>query len=365
LPLVTRQPDERKPFGVTEMVVLREDGKCAYPVVDGTPILLAPEVLVEPGEASRFDLSDARYAEAYAEMEFYDSAGKRLQETVDTRPITDVADRDSSGLRSLAIALGASKQDKETFPNPPDVWIDARYDSAAQWEAYRHIAPLKGKRVLQLGGDGRHAVKFLYAGADEAWTLSPMLGELQFARSLATEYGIEDRLHCVAGIAEELPFADDSFDAIYAGACVHHMVTDLALPECARILRPGGAFSTLEPWRAPFYSVGTRIFGKREPSVHCRPMTKARVKPLFSAFDEASVIHHGSLTRYPLIALARLGLTVKASTAWKINRVDDAACSMVPALRRIGSSVALLGTLRADNSGKRSPPSSVEFSSAH
>jgi SAM-dependent methyltransferase/uncharacterized protein YbaR (Trm112 family) len=352
LPLVTRQLDGSSPFGTTEIILLREDEECAYPVVDGTPILLAPEVLVAPGQVPYFDLSDPTYAEAYEEMEYYDSVGKTQQTMIKESTIEDVTERDSSGLGNLVIALQASEEQKESFPKPREIWIDARYDSAAQWDAYLHIAPLKGKRVLQLGGDGRHAVKFLCAGADEAWVLSPMLGELLFARSLATHYGMADRLHCVVGVAEELPFADRSFDAIYAGACVHHMVTDVALPECARVLRGGGRFSSHEPWRAPLYGVGTRIFGKREPSIHCRPMTKARAAPLFSAFDEAAVIHHGSLTRYPLIALDRLGFTVKVSTAWKINEVDDALCSTIPPLRRIGSSVALIGTRRGVDTGE-------------
>jgi hypothetical protein len=52
------------------------------------------------------------------------------------------------------------------------------------------------------------------------------------------------------------------------------------------------------------------------------------------------VIHHGSLTRYLLIALERLGYSV-ISTAWRFNAVDDFLCSFVPPLRRIGG-VALL-----------------------
>jgi hypothetical protein len=72
-------------------------------------------------------------------------------------------------------------------------------------------------------------------------------------------------------------------------------------------------------------------------------MTAARVEPLFAAFDEAHVLHHGSLTRYAMIALERLGHPVKISTAWRINAIDDFVCSFVPPLQRLGSSVALLG----------------------
>jgi len=56
--------------------------------------------------------------------------------------------------------------------------IDAVYDCGGQWDAYNHLAPIRGKRVLQVGGKGIHAIKFILAGVKEAWLLSPMIGEL-------------------------------------------------------------------------------------------------------------------------------------------------------------------------------------------
>ena len=61
--------------------------------------------------------------------------------------------------------------------------------------------------MLQLGGAGTAAVKFLLAGAAEATLLSPMPGELFFAQ-YREAYGVADRLKLVVGVAEELPFAD-------------------------------------------------------------------------------------------------------------------------------------------------------------
>jgi SAM-dependent methyltransferase/uncharacterized protein YbaR (Trm112 family) len=344
-PLATRADSAVRPIGPTPTVMLRADTRCAYPVVDGLPLLLAPEMLMPPDSVRAFDLSAPRYAEAYEEMDYYSSVGRREAMIVEESALAS-ADARRTTFRELARSLEAPDSARASFPHPRTIWIDARFDAAAQWDAYRHLAPVQGKRVVQLGGDGRHAVKFLAAGAAEAWALSPMLGELEFARSLARSAGFAERLNCVAGLAEELPFRDSSFDVIYAGGSVHHMVTESALPECARILRPGGKFASIEPWRAPLYGIGTRVFGKREPSIHCRPMTAARALPMFTAFEQAHVIHHGSITRYPLIALERLGHSVKISTAWNINRIDDFLCSLFPPLRRIGSSVALLGAMQ-------------------
>jgi ubiquinone/menaquinone biosynthesis C-methylase UbiE/uncharacterized protein YbaR (Trm112 family) len=351
-----RRPGDPQPVGRTSTVMLREDHQCAYPIVDGIPVLLAPEVLLAHPQQRSFDLSDPRYAEAYAEMTHYNQAAKER--------IKDVTA--SKMFQHLAPVRDATQTDRQSFPEPRKIWLDARYDLASQWDAYKHMGQLKGKRVLQVGGAGLYALKFLYAGAREAWLLSPMLQELRFARSVADHSGLGERFHCAAGIAEELPFESGSFDAIFSNACVHHMVTEMALPECARVLGAGGRFAAVEPWRAPLYRIGVRIFGQRETplvgnrdvGIYCRPMTTERTTGLFMAFPQAEVVQHGALTRYPLIALHKLGWSPKLATAWKINRIDDAICARIPRLQRMGSSVALLGAVgsrrRAARAAERS-----------
>jgi SAM-dependent methyltransferase len=269
----------------------------------------------------------------------------------------------SKMIQLLAPVRDAAPTDRGSFPEPREIWLDAKYDLASQWDAYKHIGQVEGKRVLQVGGAGVHTLKFLYAGAREAWLLSPMLEELRFARSAAHHSGLADRFHGVAGIAEELPFESGSFDAIYSGGCVHHMVTELALPEFARVLGAGGRFAAVEPWRAPLYRIGVRIFGQRETplfgnrdvGIFCRPMTTERTQSLFTAFPQAEVAQHGALTRYPLIALYKLGLSPTLATAWRINRIDDALCARFPRLRRMGSSVALLGARASGESVSTAP----------
>ncbi|MFL5542394.1 MAG: methyltransferase domain-containing protein [Longimicrobiaceae bacterium] len=327
--------DAPAPVGATPRVLLREDLRRAYPIADGVPVLLVPEALGRPEERRAFDLTDPRFAEAYDEMEFYNAESARESENIES----------SEALAILAPVMRAPAGERASFPEPRRVWLDAVYDSASQYDAYRHMAPVAGKRVLQLGGKGIHAVKFLLAGAAEAWTVSPMLGEALCARALARKAGVEDRLHAVMAVAEQLPFPPGFFDGIYSGGCVHHMVTDLAFPEAARVLRPGGRFAAIEPWRAPLYTIGTRIFGKREANAYCRPLTPERVAPLRGAFPRWSLERHGALTRYSLLALNKLGVPLTLGAVWSINRVDDAIASRVPGLRDMGSSVAILGSV--------------------
>ena len=275
-------------------------------------------------------------------MDFYNS--------VALNAAADIDSADVIGYIRRVIDLPAER--RLDFPNPRWAWIEATYDAAAQWDAYTHLCPIKGNRVLQLGGSGLHAVKFLLAGSDEAWLISPMIGELVYAKALAAYAGVADRLKCVVGIGEEIPVANSSFAAVFCGGCVHHMVTERAMPEISRVLSPGGRFAAVEPWRAPFYGIGTKLFGKREEKilgtrgvdVFCRPMTSVRVEPMYKSFVDCRVIHHGTLTRYPLLMLWKLGVKLPDSFVWNVNLLDDYVCNLIPGVRQKGSSVALLGT---------------------
>jgi len=108
--------------------------------------------------------------------------------------------------------------------------------------------------------------------------------------------------------------------------------------------RPGGKFAAIEPWRAPGYSLGTRLFGKREPNAFCSPLDKLRIAPIFGAFSEASVIQHGSLSRYPAIIALKAGVSLSIPKAEWVADIDDAICNCIPFARRMGSGVALLAT---------------------
>jgi SAM-dependent methyltransferase/uncharacterized protein YbaR (Trm112 family) len=332
-PLQEPRPTGFQPVGRTATVLVREDGQGAYPVRDGFAVLRAPEMLTPPGVERAVDVTVAPYAEAYSEMPYYDRQGQAAAAAVTS----------STAWRDMRRFIDITERERAAFPDPPFSWLDAKYELGAQYDAFRHLRPLEGARVLQLGGSGLHAVRFLLAGAREAWLASPMTGELAFATALARECGVADRLHCVAALAEELPFTGGSFDAVYSQGCVHHWVLPLAGPECIRVLRIGGRFAAVEPWRGPFYGVGTKVVGKRDRNVKCVVLTADRVTDPFSQFDELRIVHHGALTRYPLLGMKKAGIKLSRRAVWRISRVDDAISDVIPRLRNAGSSVAILG----------------------
>jgi ubiquinone/menaquinone biosynthesis C-methylase UbiE len=317
-----------KPLRQAGERLVRGDG-AEYRISEGFPVLLGPEV-----EGCEAPSKDGLYAEAYAEMGFYNAYAEELLKKIRTGPL---AASGAEGIQSLE----RLRTEASAFPH--ENWLISRMDVNSEWDCYRHIGPVTGKSILQVGGTGVVAVMLLMAGAARATVLTPMLAEARVARSLAEKLGFADKLDCTIGIAEQLPFPDASFDVIFSGGCVHHMVTGSAFREFHRVLAAGGRFAAAEPWRAPLYSLGTRLFGKREANPFCHPLTAERVAPLFTTFSDARCVQHGSITRYPMLALEKAGVRFPLQVAKSVGRMDDAVSSAC-GLRRFGSGVALLAT---------------------
>lgn len=273
------------------------------------------------------------------EAVFYQNvASDEVRQLRSLSSIADVANV-SSALSFRSLAKIFATRPRGAVPNPKELWLAANFECVAEYEAMKFVAPVEGKTVLQIGGKGTEAVKFLLAGAKAAYLVSPVESELQCAEELARLCGVD--IKCELGLAEDLPFDDNSMDVIYTAGCAHHFKTDQAFPEIRRVLRRGGRFAAIEPWRAPFYSVGIRLFGKREKEVNCRPLTHERLGNLSEYFSSWEVRQHGSISRYPMIALNKLGFMMPLRWAWSITQLDDAFCSLFR-LRSYGSCAAIL-----------------------
>lgn len=313
--------------GATEHVLVRGDDSGAFPLVKGVPVLLGPEALVPAHRRELVDVTAAPYSEAYLEMDFYNDSpvenealGRELDRLMEVEP--------------------------SSFPREWRAWIDATYDGNAQGDCYRSLGEMTGRAALQIGGSGLHAVKFLMAGAASAVLVTPMLTEALRAVWLAERVGVERRLSVALGIAEEIPLADRSVDAAFAGGCVHHMVVPQAMTQVARALRPGGVFAAAEPWRAPLYGIGTRLLGKREANAHCTPLTKSALAGFEAPFDDVEITHHGAMLRYALLAGSKCGAQPSVGRVTRLIELDDRLSDRLR-LRRWGSSVSLIGRVNS------------------
>jgi uncharacterized protein YbaR (Trm112 family)/SAM-dependent methyltransferase len=328
-------PVTKQPLTLSEDRMATADNKISYRIDNGIPILLGPEAKTDLPWLR--DVSAPQYQEAYSEMEFYNKTAYELAKQI----------RKSGTLGSFSHLGEIARRppsERTAFPEPSSMWLTATVDVAAERDCYRHIGPVANKRVVQIGGSGIVAITLLLAGAAESVLLTPMLGEALVAREIASLLGLCDKLGCVVAIAEEIPLTSASFDVCFAGGCVHHMRTEIAFAEISRILVRGGKFAAIEPWRAPGYDIGTKLFGKREANAFCYPLTKERIAPFRDAFSSAEIALHGTLTRYPLIVGQKAGFALNVPRSEWVADIDDAICNCIPFARRLGSGAALLAT---------------------
>jgi ubiquinone/menaquinone biosynthesis C-methylase UbiE len=118
-------------------------------------------------------------------------------------------------------------------------------DEVAARDTYLHLLHLAaGERVLDVGcGSGAvtRDIARRVGGHGLAVGLDPSPELLAVARGLAEEAGLSDRVEFREGNALRLPFRDSSFDAVVCATVLSHVPGgEAAIPELARVLRPGG-----------------------------------------------------------------------------------------------------------------------------
>lgn len=119
--------------------------------------------------------------------------------------------------------------------------------SACHRYLFDFLGDVRGKRVLDVCcGYAMTPVMFALAGAEVvANDVAPLT--LEQVRRVAVMHGVEDKIEFHCGPAEQMPYPDTSFDIIYGGAAIHHLLIDAAGREFARLLRPGGRGAFKDP----------------------------------------------------------------------------------------------------------------------
>ena len=177
-------------------------------------------------------------------------------------------------------------------------------EAAVRW-ALAPVGP--APRVLDLGaGTGKLTAMLVSLGADVTAVEPDPAMLAEFRRALP---GVRS----VPGRAEAIPLPDASVDAVLAGQAMHWFDLDLAAPEIARVLVPGGVLAGLwnadndrEEWVAGFdaASGGAAMatvsrWRTRTQDVH---MTQPDAPALFSPPERAEFPHGQRHTADTLVA---------------------------------------------------------------
>lgn len=107
-------------------------------------------------------------------------------------------------------------------------------------EDYFPRLDLAGKRVLEIGcGMGSAIINLKKSGAETVTAIDLTEKAAGFAKANLTHFGIEADVRQMD--AEQIDFADGSFEFLYSWGVIHHSQnTDKILDHIARVLAPGG-----------------------------------------------------------------------------------------------------------------------------
>ncbi len=145
---------------------------------------------------------------------------------------------DAVEVRKAEVYVLASVEDFVIYTRPE--MMETCCDFIKGWDKKRlyELADFKGKIVLDVGsGSGRLA----FAAAElasEVYASEPVETLRQYMRMIITQKGIQN-MRVLDGMADALPFPDNSFDIVMSG----HVVGDdyeTEIAELTRVCKPGG-----------------------------------------------------------------------------------------------------------------------------
>jgi SAM-dependent methyltransferase len=127
---------------------------------------------------------------------------------------------------------------------PDDDWLD--HESWIRY-CYECLGNVSGKQVLDYGcGAGFSTVVLARRGAwVSAFDLSPE--QVALAGRRADANGVGDSVTLEVMAAEQLRYADSSFDVVHGNAVLHHVDLSLARLELKRVMKPGAVAVFAEP----------------------------------------------------------------------------------------------------------------------
>ena len=110
------------------------------------------------------------------------------------------------------------------------------------------VVPASPRRVLDVAsGTAGVALQLVSRTAADVVGIDLTQGMLRQGQRNVASSGLDGRVHLVVGRAEQLPFPDDSFDAVTFTYLLRYVDDPQAtLCELARVVRPGGAVASLE-----------------------------------------------------------------------------------------------------------------------
>jgi ubiquinone/menaquinone biosynthesis C-methylase UbiE len=132
--------------------------------------------------------------------------------------------------------------------NIDDVIVDEFFEAATSPEnriIIKKLGDIKEKKILELGcGAGEASVYFAKKGAEVTAT-DISQGMLDVVQQVAKRHNAT--LSTKQSYSDNIDFADETFDIVYAANLLHHVDLASTLIEASRVLKKGGVFVSWDP----------------------------------------------------------------------------------------------------------------------
>ena len=158
------------------------------------------------------------------------------------------------------------------------------------------VSNSQSKVILDIAtGTGDMAINLAETNAEKIVGLDISEGMLNVGKQKVLKKGLQNRIEMVVGDSENLPFENNSFDAITVGFGIRNFETlEKGLSEIHRVLKPNGVFVILEtsvPKKTPFKQ-GYNLYSRHILPVIGKLFSKDRSAYKYLS-DSASVFPYG------------------------------------------------------------------------
>lgn len=217
-----------------------------------------------------------------------------------SRPAPDAAEdaaRRARRASSFGAEAAAYAEHRPDYPAEAVRWALASVPHAP--DATPSASPDVARDVLDLGAGTGKLTGVLAALGHRVTAVEPdpaMLAELRVRFPDVT---------ALPGGAEDIPLPDASVDAVLAGQAFHWFDQDKALPEIARVLRPGGVVAALwnsDDDRVEWIAELGRISQGRVSYVDWPATHGIVAHPAFGPVESTQIPHHQPRTAQSLLA---------------------------------------------------------------
>ena len=202
------------------------------------------------------------------------------------------------------------------------------------------LADLKG-RVLDNGcGNGVFLERLAREGVPGTELVGTDISRGMLAHARRRLNACESAITLVQADACRLPFADDTFDVVFARGLLHHLPDPGAgAREMARVLRAGGVVIALDPNRTLISELPRRLLrGSSHFDEDHKNFTAGQMREILSPYFRIDAVHHMGYVAYPLLGfpdITNFGKILPLNAlAPALMKLDDGLAA-VPGVRRL------------------------------